>query len=226
MLAVRIRRTRSPSQRKSLLVARARREPRRARLLQVLRLLRHLERQPALGRRARHAARGEVDRPAGRHLVLHVHGDQLRRRRLSRRLRADDARELRRLPLVLPAPRRRPDRAAGRADPAARDAPRPAPRRHEPRLLPDRHGALQEGRDRELPRLVDRRRGLRGAGAALVARDPDRGLRVRRPDLRGLLRLHRHRDRDRPAARLHVPAELRLALRGRPRSRTSGAAGT
>ena len=37
-------------------------------------------------------------------------------------------------------------------------------------------------------------------------------LRLRRPDLRRLLRLHRHRDRDRAAPRLHVPAELRLAV--------------
>ena len=53
------------------------------------------------------------------------------------------------------------------------------------------------------------------AGPALVARDPDRDLRLRRPDLRRLLRLHRHRDRARAPARLHVPAELRLAVRGR-----------
>ena len=39
-----------------------------------------------------------------------------------------DAREVRRLPLVLPASRRRSDRAAGRADPAVRDAARPAAR--------------------------------------------------------------------------------------------------
>ena len=64
------------------------------------------------------------------------------------------------------------------------------------------------------------------AGAALVARDPDRDLRVRRPDLRGLLGLHGHRDRDRAPARLQVPAELRLALCGGLASRTSGAAGT
>ena len=38
--------------------------------------------------------------------------------------------------------------------------------------------------------------------------------------------LHRHRDRDRAPARVLVPAELRLALRGASRCRTSGAAGT
>ena len=92
--------------------------------------------------------------------------------------------------------------------------PGPAPRRHEPRLLPDRNGPLQEGRDRELPRLFDRRPGVRDSRPALVPRDPYRDLRLRRPDLRRLLRLHRHRDRDRAASRLHVPAELRLAVRG------------
>ena len=40
-------------------------------------------------------------------------------------------------------------------------------------------------------------------------------LRLRGADLRRLLRLHRHRDRPRAPARLHVPAELRLALRRR-----------
>ena len=61
-----------------------------------------------------------------------------------------------------------------RADPAARDAARPAPRRHEPRLLPDRDRPLQEGRDRELPRVAHRRPGLRRRRTALVARDPGR----------------------------------------------------
>ena len=54
----------------------------------------------------------------------------------------------------------------------------------------------------------------------------DRRLRLRRADLRRLLRLHRHRHRHRAPARLQVPAELRLALRGRLASRTSGGAGT
>ena len=193
-------------------LAGARREPRRARLLQVLRLLRHLDGQHGVVGRPRRAPRREVDRAAGRHLLLHVHGDQLRRRRVPRRVRADDAREVRGVPLVLPAPRGRADRAPGRVDPPDRQAPRPAPRRHEPRLLPDRDGIVQEGGDRELPRGVDRRRGVRSTGTALVARDPHRDLCLRGPDLRRLLRLHRHGDRDRPAARLLVPAELRLAV--------------
>src|SRR6476646_5774606 len=48
-----------------------------------------------------------VDRAPGRDLLLHVHGDRLRRRRLPRRLRAGPARPVRRLPLVLPASGRR-----------------------------------------------------------------------------------------------------------------------
>ena len=55
-----------------------------------------------------------------------------------------------------------PGRSSGRgADSAVRPAPRPAPRRHEPGLLPDRDGPVQEGRDRQLPRRQHRRRGLR-----------------------------------------------------------------
>ena len=50
-------------------------------------------RQPGGDRRPRPAARARGDRAAGRHLLLHVHGDQLRRRRLPGRVRADDARE-------------------------------------------------------------------------------------------------------------------------------------
>ena len=106
--------------RKRLLARRGRREHRGARLLQVRRLLRHVDEQRLRVGRRRRAARGALGRPPGRDLLLHVHGDQLRRRRLPRRLRADRPREVRGVPLVLPAPRRRADRAAGRAHPAAR----------------------------------------------------------------------------------------------------------
>ena len=64
--------------------------------------------------RARPAARAAVDPggAAGGHLLLHVHGDQLRRRRLprasSRRRRWLD---FTRVPVVLPAPGGRSDRA-------------------------------------------------------------------------------------------------------------------
>src|SRR6185436_8242036 len=111
----------------------------------------------------------------------------------------------------------RPDRAPVGADPADREASGPPSGRHEPRLLPHRDRSLQEGRDRELPRLIDRRPGVRGAGAALVARDSDRRLRLRGADLRRLLGLHGHRDRHRTPPRLLLPTELRLAVRRRLR---------
>ena len=198
-----------------------------ARLLQVLRLLRHVDEQPLRTRRRRPPARGSVDPAAGRHLLLHVHGDQLRRRRLPRRLRARRLRDVRRVPLVLPASRRRADRAAGRAHPADVRSPR------DPRYVDTSRaffligtGPLHEGGDREPPRGEHRRRGLRRPEPALVARGARRDLRVRGPDLRRLLRLHEHRHRDRAPARLHLPAELRRARTRRRRSRTSGAAGT
>ena len=176
--------------------------------------------------RHRRPARGALDRPPGRDLVLHVHGDQLRRRRLSRRLRAHRPREVRRVPLVLPASGRRADRAPGRADPAARLASGSALRRHVPRLLPDRHGPVHEGRDRQLPGLEHRRRRLRGAQPALVARGARRGLRLRGPDLRRLLRVHEHRDRPRRCCSGSASRRTSTPPTPRPRSRTSGAAGT
>ncbi len=192
-----------------------RRERGASRVLQVLRLRRLVHEQPVRPRRGRPPARGALDRPARRHLVLHVHGDQLRRRRLPRRLPADVALEVRRVPLVLPAPRRGADRAARRARSAARDSTRPALRGHLARVLPHRHRSFHEGRDSELPGDEHRRPRLRRARPALVARGARRRVRVRRPDLRRLLRLHEHRHRDRPVARVPVPAELRRAVRGR-----------
>ena len=54
--------------------------------------------------------------------------------------------------------------------------------------------------------------GVRGSQAALGPRSPPRHLRVRRPDLRRLQRLHRHRHRSRPAHGNPVPPELQAAL--------------
>ena len=62
--------------------------------------------------------------------------------------------------------------------------------------------------------------------SALVARGAGRDLRLRRADLRRLLRVHEHRDRHRAPARLRVPAELQLSVHGRLAPATSGAAGT
>ena len=224
------RRTNPPRNRpvpaKGAALARPRRQPRGARLFQVLRLLRRLERQPPLGRRPRCPRRPSFDHSPGRHLVLHLHGDQLCRRHVSRGDRAHDAREVRGLSLLLPAPRRRADRQARRAGPPAGHSPRPPPGRHEPRVLSHRDRPVQEGRDRQLPRGEHRRRGVRRAGPALLARDPDRDLRVRGPDLRRLFRLHRHRDRDRAPARVHVPRRTSTRPTPPARSRISGAAGT
>ena len=113
VLAVRIHRARVAVPAEGAALARARREPRRARLLQVLRLLRQLERQPAVGRRPRRC------RSALRSIVLPVGISFYTFKAISYvvdiyrgELRADDAREVRRLPLVLPAPGRRADRPA------------------------------------------------------------------------------------------------------------------
>ncbi len=204
----------------------ARGEPRRARLLQVLRLLRHVDEQPVRARGHRPPARGALDPPAGRDLVLHVHGDQLRRGRLPRRLRPRRLRHVRRVPVVLPAPRRRPDRAARRADPAALVAARPAIRGHLARVLPHRDRALHEGRDRQPPRREHRGRGLRRAEPAFVARGARRastrtpsrstrtssGTRTSRSASRSCSASPSRRTSTRPTRR--------------PRSRTSGAAGT
>ena len=61
---------------------------------------------------------------------------------------------------------------------------------------------------------------------ALCPRGPLRHLRLRRPDLRRLQRLHRHRHRSRPALGLPVPPELQTALHRRLDCRTSGGVGT
>ena len=86
--------------------------------------------------------------------------------------------------------------------------PRPDRDPGDRRALPHFDGAVQEGRDLVLPGDGAGRSGLRAAGRAQLARDPRRDLRLRRPDLRRLQRLHRHRDRLRAPAGDPVPAEL------------------
>src|SRR3954471_5942055 len=100
--------------------------PARARLLQVLRLLRLQRRRAAAGRRARRPGSAPGGGPAGRAVVLHVPGDQLHRRRPARHLRARDDGRPGDLPVVLPASGRRPDRPRARVPPAAAHAARPA----------------------------------------------------------------------------------------------------
>ena len=106
---------------------------------------------------------------------------------------------------------------AERAHAAVRRAARPAPGRHGRAFFLIATGLFKKVVIANYLAVEHRRRGLRRARPALVARDPRRRLRLRGPDLRRLLRLHRHRDRPRAAARLPLPAELRLA-RTRPSS--------
>ena len=132
--------------------------------------------------------------------------------------RAQPAR-LRALRRLLPAARRRPDRARERLPAAARGTRDARSRRRGPRApdaLPDR--LRQEGVHRRQRRA---RRSTRSSPTP--ARSPRRAAWTRhgallRPDLLRLLGLLRHGDRDRRAARLPAGAELRLPL---SRARTS-----
>ena len=112
-------------------------QPRRARLVQV-RGLRRRQRidVPRLVRHRRAHRRAEPAAP-GRHLVLHVPSALVRDRRAPPAVRAGVVPRLRRLPVVLPAPRRRADRAGQRA--AA-----PAPCQSRPALGQRRAGVLAD----------------------------------------------------------------------------------
>ena len=101
------------------------------------------------------------DRPAGRHLVLHVPGDELHDRRLPRRAaRAAEPARRRGVRLVLPAPGRRADRA--RLEPAAagRSARAASRSTRRDRLPADLLGLLQEAGHRR-QRRRDRQQGVR-----------------------------------------------------------------
>ena len=173
------------------------------------------------------AAAAADDRAAGRRQLLHVPGDLVRGRRQAAAGRAGEPARRRRLPQLLPAPRRRADRArAGVPAAAAR-------------------------------RRATRSRVAVGSGIALIALglvkkvviadylartvvDPvfavpqayagagrlARRLRLHGADLLRLLRLHRHRDRARAADGLRVPAELPQPVPRHRASATSGGAGT
>ena len=127
------------------------------------------------------------------------------------------AARLRRLPLVLPAPGGRADRAGRRSSCPSSATPRDARRvDSRPGLLADRRRPVQEGGGRPATwptpsstRSSPPRRSTQAVETLLG------DLRLRHPDLLRLLRLHRHGHRPGPAARLPVPAELRRALHRR-----------
>ena len=95
--------------------------------------------------------------PAHRHLVLHVPGDELRDRRLPGQPETGRVARLRRLPLVLPPSRGRPDRAGHRVPAATAQARRSPAHRSGPRVPSHRGRHVQEGGGVELPRQRDRR---------------------------------------------------------------------
>ena len=170
--------------------------------------------------------RRRVGRASGRHLVLHVHGDLVRRRRLPGELEPAPfgrfAVYLAFFPHLVAGPIVRGSELLPQLE-RPRD---PTPWTRAGRCSSSSSGLFFKVVIANYLATRDRRRRLRGAERALVARGARRRLRLRGPDLRGLLRLHEHRDRRRAAARVHVPAELRLAVHRRRRSRTSGGAGT
>ena len=183
-------------------------------LLQVLRLLRHLDRRTASSELGVKVSPPlfQIILPIGISFFTFQAMSYVDRRLPRQRRSRSPLLDFAVVPLVLPAPRRRPDRAGRRVPAAAARAARPALPRRRARVPADRRRPVQEGRDLELPRQRDRRPGLRRAGQPQLARDPLRHLRLRDPDLRRLQRLHRHRDRGRAAARHPLPAELRLAV--------------
>ena len=138
-------------------------QPRSAGLLQVLRLLSHVDRRRA--RQARHTRHNAAarDRAAGGDLLLHVPGVVVCDRRVPRQGADGTLSRLCRLPVVLPASCGRSHRAGVGVPTSAEGEGRPAP----PRFVSgpsSHHGRpVQEGRGVELPRERDRRPGLRRA---------------------------------------------------------------
>ena len=191
---------------------RRRRQRRRARLLQVLRLLRRLGHERL--RQARHPLSPPLVQVVlpDRHLVLHLPGDELRDRRLPGQPQAGQPARLRRLPVVLPAPRRRADRA-GRRVPAA--AP-PAPPTPATSRRPAPSGSSSPACSRRsssssflASAIVDQVFAAPGNHSSLEILFAIYGYAV--PDLRRLQRLHRHRHR--PARCCSASASRRTSTR-------------
>ena len=205
---------------------RGRRRPRRARLLQVRQLLPRLVHR-APGHRRRAHGRAVRQRPAAhRHLLLHLPGHQLRDRHRPGRVAATGRpARLRRVPVVLRPPGGRSDRAGQRVRPPTRIRRRPPLRADGRAVHADLPGPVQEGRHLEL-HGHHRRPGVRPAPRLQLLADPVGDLRLRHPDLRRLLRLHRHRHRGGAAARHPLPRRTSTPPTGRCRCRTSGGDGT
>ncbi len=112
------------------------------------------------------------------------------------------------LPQLLPSPGRRADRPRERVPAPAQAPAGPEPGRGRRRHRADRARPDQEGRTRRHPRARAGRPCIRGATGLRHARPAARRLRLARPGLLRLLRLHGHRDRARAADGLRLPAEL------------------
>src|SRR3569623_2014830 len=122
---------------------------------------------------------------------------------------ADSVRDVR---AVLPAARRRPDRARTRSAAAARRAADARAREGRERPVAHHRRPVQEARACRPARARHRRPRVRGAHALLAPRSPRRRLRLRTPVLSRLLRLLRHRDRLGCAPGLRPAGELQDAV--------------
>ena len=168
-------------------------------------------------RRGQPGPRGH-DAPGRRHLahrgvVLRLPGHQLRRGHLSGPPPPGVPARLRHLPVVLPPPGGRADRAGAGVRASAAGAGRPPADRCRPGVPAHHVRAGQEGHHRRAAVELDRQAGLQQPDPVRRGGQPLRRLRLRHPDLRRLLRLHRHRHRPGPAARHPLPAELQRPLR-------------
>ena len=181
--------------------------PRHAGRLQISGLLQRLHQQLS-GTLPRAAPSG----PACRRVLLHLPGDLLRRGRPPRPHPAGQAARLRHLRVLLPAPRRRTDRPRGGVRPAAVQSARPEQHPGRSRLRTDRRRSGEEDGRRRHDRHEAGRAGVRHASGPQRHRNAHGDLRIRRPDLLRLLRLHRYGDRPGAATRLPLPRQLRPPL--------------
>ena len=191
------------------------RQPRHPRLLQVLRLLRQSSRRllDELGIDTR--PRSLNDHAAGRHLVLHVPGAELRDRRLPPRASSpapllDFAVYLSFFPHLVAGPIVR----GGEFLPQLRSATTRAASTPASALFLIAIGLFKKVVIANFlaTEIVDRVFASPGQHSSLEVLVGVYALRA--PDLRRLQRLHRHRHRPRAAARLPVPAELRRPVHG------------